>query len=154
MKQKLFFLSFCWAAASGCSTSIVEPSKDAGVTITVKNTTCGAGYCTPLRVVAFPGNQPLTPGGYWSIDLGLITTASACVTLPPTATFTVTNGATGAKTTYTWTSGDPISLGTISESASRIQASPTTDSFIPINASGWSFDMPGSSVKAGSACTS
>jgi len=59
------------------------------VTLLVTNGTCQGGHCDSLRVLDFPSNQPLTPGGYWSLDLGLITASEACFTLPPTAAFHV-----------------------------------------------------------------
>lgn len=42
---------------------------------------CGANGCTAFHVLAFPENQPATPGGFWSVDLGEVTTVSACLTI-------------------------------------------------------------------------
>lgn len=138
----------------GCSSSTAMDTASAAVTVRVVNTTCGGGGCMALRVLAFPDNQPHTPGGFWSLDLGVITSESGCVTLPQTAAFTVTDAGAGKTTTYSWTTNDPVSLGTIPSTASRIQASPSTNQFIPMSASGWSVALPSSTtVSPGSACT-
>ncbi len=138
---------------AGCSSYGSTESNPSSVTIRITNTTCASGTCTPLRVLAFPFTQPHTPGGYWSLDLGVIRTASACVTLPPSASFSVTDAGSGKVTTYSWTTSDGVSLGAIAESSSRIQASPSTNQFVPTNAAGWSVALPSeSSVTSGSAC--
>ncbi len=139
-------------SAIGCGSSL-EP-KPVGVTMLVRNTTCDPGPCVALRVLGFPNNHPHTPGGFWSLDLGIVLSSSACVMIPPTATFRVTNAGTGATTTYSWTSGDSLSLASIPSSASVIQAAPTTGAFVPMHASGWSVALPSSSGPTpNSACT-
>lgn len=135
---------------SACS-SPAEPS--ATVTVLVTNETCRPGPCTAIRILGFPGNQPNTPGGLWSLDLGLIVAPSACLTLPSTSEFRVTNTSTGAATIYAWTTGDAISLGAIAESSSRLQASPSTPAFVPTSARGWSVSLPsGTRLSATDAC--
>jgi hypothetical protein len=142
-------LSVLLLSAIACS-SPVEPSHS--VTLQVTNQTCSPGPCTTLQILAFPSNQPHTPGGLWSVDLGVVTTASACLIIPGNATFRVTGP--GATTTYTWTSGIPLSLGTLLPTESRLQASPSTGTFVPANASGWSVILPGASGPTPSgACT-
>jgi hypothetical protein len=132
-----------------CSTATSPPS---GVTLLVTNANCTADQCTPLQVLGFPENQPHTPGGYWSIDLGFVTGPSGCLTLPASETFRVINGGTGSTTDYTWTTGDRISLGTVN-ATSRIQAYPTTNAFVPANARGWSVTLPvGVSISPTQAC--
>jgi hypothetical protein len=136
----------------GCS-SPVQPRT--GVTLLITNGTCETGQCAPLQILGFPSNQPHTPGGFWSVDLGLISAASACLTLPPSATFRVTDASTGATTIYTWTTADGLSLGALQPSASRIQATPSTGSFVPASAPGWSVTLPaGSQVSPRQACSS
>jgi len=141
-------------AALACSSS-VEPR--AGVTLLVTNESCQSGHCDSLEVLAFPSIQPNTPGGFWSIDLGAITTAQKCFTLPPTAQFKVigqhSNG--GADTvTYTWTNASGLSLGALSRGQLRLQASPTTSAFVPAAAAGWRIDVPsGLQATPDNACT-
>jgi len=138
--------------ALGCS-STVQPR--AGVTLLITNGTCETGPCAPLQILGFPSNQPHTPGGFWSVDLGLVSASSACLTLPPSATFRVTDASTGATTTYTWTTANGFSLGALQPPASRIQATPSTGAFVPANAAGWSVTLPaGSQVSPSQACSS
>jgi hypothetical protein len=141
-------------AALSCS-AIAEPRT--GVTLLVTNETCRSGRCDSLEVLAFPSNQPNTPGGLWSVDLGLITTPQACFTLPPSASFHVIgvhgNGTTDT-ITYTWTSAKSLSLGAQPPSSSRIQASPSTAAFVPTNAAGWRITFPtGSQATPSAVCT-
>jgi hypothetical protein len=139
----------------GCS-STVQPR--AGVTLLITNGTCETGQCAPLQILGFPSNQPLSPGGFWSIDLGLITAPSVCLTFPPSATFRVTgvsnDGTKADTTTHTWTTAISLSLGAQSPSASRIMAAPSTSAFVPATSSGWSVTMPGGShVSPTQTCT-
>jgi hypothetical protein len=98
-----------------------------------------------MRVLAFPNIQPHTPGGAWSLDLGTVTGPSACLIIPASATFRVTDDGSGKVTIYTWTSADSLALAAIAPTQSRIQASPRTGSFSPATAIGWSASPPGSS---------
>jgi hypothetical protein len=142
-------LSVLFLGAISCSSS-VEPSHS--VTLQVMNQTCSPGPCTTLQILAFPSNQPNTPGGFWSLDLGVVTAASACLTIPANATFRVTGP--GETTTYTWTSAIPLSLGTLLPTEPRLQAKPSTGTFVPRSASGWSVTLPGASQPTPSgACT-
>jgi hypothetical protein len=141
--------------ASWACSSALEPRSD--ITLLVTNATCRSGRCDSLAVLGFPSNQPRTPGGFWSIDLGLVTTPQACFTFPPSATFRVigvnTDG-TRDTTTFAWTSADELSLGEQPPSASRFQASPSTTAFVPATAAGWSITFPaGSQLSTSSACT-
>jgi hypothetical protein len=137
-----------------CSSSI-EPRS--GVTLLVTNGTCQGGHCDSLRVLGFPSNQPLTPGGFWSLDLGLITASKACFTLPPTAEFHVIGvraDGTRGTTTFTWTSAKSLALGAQPPSSSRFQAGPSTTAFVPASAAGWQITVPGGSqATPSSACT-
>lgn len=145
-------LALCTVA---CAKDVVGPRS--GVTLLVTNGTCVAGHCDSLRVLAFPSNQPITPGGYWSLDLGLLTTSQTCFTLPPSANFYIISApvrSSADTTTITWTSGMPLSLGVLSPSSSTIQATPATAAFVPANAAGWSITFPtGSRVTSSSTCT-
>jgi hypothetical protein len=138
-----------------CSTA-VEPRS--GVTLLVTNATCEAGRCDALRVLGFPGDQPNTPGGMWSLDLGLITGSQACLTLPPSATFRVIGASpdgTTTTTTYTWTTAKSLSLSALPSGDSRLQAGPSTAAFVPARAGGWTITVPGgSAVTPSSPCTS
>ncbi len=129
-------------AGLACS-STLEPRS--GITLLVTNGTCLTGRCDSLEVLAFPSNQPHTPGGFWSVDLGLLTTPEACFTFPPSATFRVIGvNADGTRdtTTFTWTSADPLSLGVQAPSGFRAQASPSTTAFVPASSAGWSITFP------------
>jgi hypothetical protein len=130
-------------AASACS-STTEPLPT--VTLLVTNVTCNTGPCVPLQILGFPDNQPLTPGGLWSIDLGTVTGPSACLTLPASREFRVTNTGTGAVTTTSWTVADPLSLGSLTDPNERIRAQPSTHDFVPSSAAGWSVAFPGGSA--------
>ena len=140
--------------ALSCS-SIVEPHSD--VTLLVTNGTCVSGHCDSLEVLGFPSNQPATPGGFWSVDVGLITTPQACFTLPASATFHVISehgDGTADTLTYTWTSASSLALGAQPPSSSRIQASPSTTAFVPADAAGWRITFPtGSKATPSSVCT-
>ena len=123
----------------------------------VTNATCASGSCDPLDVLAFPSNQPLTPGGYWSLDLGLITTPQACFTIPTSAKFlivAVNPDSSRDTTTITWTSSIPVSLGAIPPSGNRIMAGPSTSAFVPSSSPGWTVTFPnGSAASPNTACS-
>jgi hypothetical protein len=126
--------------ALACSSSFDAPSS---VTLRVTNTTCTPGPCAAVRVLAFPGDQPDTPGGPWSLDLGVITTPTACVTIPPKAAFYIIAEPGNDTTTVPWDSRENVYLGGQPEAAPRLQAGWTTNSFVPMSAPGWSVDLPG-----------
>ncbi len=141
-------------ATLSCS-SALEPRS--GITLLVTNGTCVPGPCTSQEILAFPSNQPHTPGGYWSLDLGAMTGAELCITLPASATFLViglkANGPADT-TKFVWTTALPVSLGAQPASASRILASPSTSGFVPVRSAGWSVNLPGGSqIAPGAACT-
>src|SRR5437870_3075393 len=106
----------------GCS-STVQPH--ASVTLLITNGTCETGQCASVQILGFPSNQPHTPGGFWSVDLGLVSAPSACLTLPPSATFRVIDASTGATMTYTWTTAEGLSLGAQRAGASPCPPAPT-----------------------------
>lgn len=142
-------------AALACSSS-VEPR--AAVTLLVTNGTCDAVSCSPLEILGFPRNGPITPGGPWSVDLGLLTARTACLTFPTSATLRVigvSNDGTKADTTiYTWTTADALSLGTKPPGASFPSAVANTSAFVPAGAPGWSVTLPsGSRVSPTRGCT-
>jgi len=129
--------------AAACS-SAVEPLSN--VTILVRNGTCDPGPCQAIRVLAFPQNQPDTPGGLWSIDLGVVTGATTCLAIPSTARFTVTDAGTGAVAVTTWTTSNSLSLGPWPPSDARFTARPSTTSFVPGTANSWSVALPGAAA--------
>jgi hypothetical protein len=140
-------------AALSCSSSL-EPRGD--ITLLVANGSCLPGPCSSQEVLAFPSNQPNTPGGNWSLDLGTMSGPELCITFPASATFRVIglNDDGSADTTkLMWTTALPVTLGVQAPSASRISASPSTSGFVPAMAAGWSITLPGESqVVPGSAC--
>src|SRR3954468_13218777 len=128
---------------AGCSdgTGPVLPSK-----LLVTNTTCFAAPCATFEVLAFPENQPATPGGMWSLDLGAVTGPFACLTIPASAAFTITDAGSGAKTVIRWTTKQPVSIGLITSSQFRLQASPSTGTFVAAHAAAWSVALPGNTA--------
>ena len=123
-------------------------SPAAPVKLLVSNNSCTSGTCASFEVLAFPENQPVTPAGYWSLDLGTITSERACLTIPASAKFTIVDGGTGARTVFTWTTSKGVSLGLIPMNGSRIMASPSTPNFVAARAFGWRVALPGSSMPA------
>jgi hypothetical protein len=114
--------------------------------ILLTNGTCSSGTCTPLEIRAFPSNQPRTPGGYWSIELGTVSQEYACLKLHRADTFRVIGQRVNARpdTTYfIWKVGDTISLGMLEPGASALLARPETEPFVPKGGSGWSVILPG-----------
>ena len=126
-------------AVMGCASS-TEP--DATVTLLVVNATCDPGPCATLGVRGFPQDQPHTPGGLWSLDLGTVTTASACLTLPPSAHFDVSD-ASGHTTTHRWTPEDALSIGVVADGQSTLMAAPSTAEFVPAREPAWTVTLPG-----------
>jgi len=141
-------------ATVSCSSS-VEPRS--GVTLLVTNGTCQTGHCDSLRVLGFPSSQPNTPGGLWSLDLGIITAPQACFRLPTTATFRVIGvreDGTADTSTIRWTNANLLSLGAQPPSSLLIAANPSTTAFVPADAAGWQLTIPGGSLPTpSSACT-
>jgi|KBSSwiStaDraftv2_1062776.scaffolds.fasta_scaffold64599_6 hypothetical protein len=133
-------LAFLPLAVLACS-STLEPREN--VTLLVTNETCETGTCSPLRILGFPDNQPATPGGFWSIELGVLTGPSACLTLPASREFHVTEVPGGKTTTYRWTSANGLSLGAQPASESQLLARPSTAEFIPASMEAWSVTLPG-----------
>ena len=128
---------------AGSCAALTEPRA---VKLVVTNTTCGPNGCGAFYVLAFPENQPKTPRGFWSVDLGEVTTASACLTIPATATFKIVDAGTGATTTITWTTRKKVSIGASLVGQSSIQASPSTGTFIPAAQPGWRAALPGNAT--------
>jgi len=142
-RRRSKILPFLPFAALACS-STLEPREN--VTLLVTNETCDTGTCSPLRILGFPDNQPATPGGFWSIELGVLTGASACLTLPATREFRVTEVPSGKTTTYRWTSADGLALGAQPVSEPQLLASPSTAEFVPASMEAWAVTLPGTGV--------
>ncbi len=141
---------FLWIAAAtllvACAKDVVGPRS--GVTLLITNATCVAGACDSVRILAFPSDQPNTPGGLWSVDLGVMNTPQKCFILPPSATFYVNT------TPFVWTTLVPVSIAAQAPGASVLFAHPSTSQFTPANAAGWAITLPTDSVVTESAaCT-
>jgi hypothetical protein len=119
--------------------------QSTAVPIQVSNATCAAGPCRPIRVLAFPLNQPRTPGGLWSLELGTLSTTSACLAIPAEAKFLIIGATTHDTVVVRWTSRDSVALGSLAPGESRFPAQPTTGYFVPRRKHGWSVALPGSS---------
>ena len=118
-------------------TSPAEPEPPPSATLLVTNATCDPGPCSSFQVLGFPSIQFSGPGGPWSLDLGTLSTESACLTLPSADTFQVST------TPYSWTSHDSLSLGILEPGQHATHASPSTSEFVPANSAGWSVTLPG-----------
>ena len=118
-------------------------------TLRVINGTCTGGHCDSLVVLAFPQNQPHTPGGLWSVWLGIVTGPEACFAFPPSARFTIYGS--GFTTVFTWTPAILVSLG-LTPAEGRLFASPSTAEFISLTGAGWRATLPGNQVAPDSAC--
>ena len=147
------------ALVAGCG-SPVGPSGHAtypsGVPLLVTNSNCVAGQCTPLRVLAFPGDatQPATPGGLWHLDLGVVDQPQTCLFIPPSATFRIIGQHENAPVdtvAITWTTANPISLAAVPVTPHVFNPSPTTGEFIPATQTTWHVTLPGTSAAEGGA---
>jgi hypothetical protein len=114
----------------------------------VSNSSCSSGTCTPIHVLMFPENQPDTPAGFWSLDLGIVSGASGCLIIPASASFHVTDAGTGATTTFTWTTTRSASIGSLAPDELALMASPSTGAFVPAREAGWSLALPGNQPPA------
>jgi hypothetical protein len=131
----IVFLLSLFACSSG-----VEP-RFSSATLLVENTTCDS-TCAPIQILGFPTNQPNTPGGFWSINIGVLTTRSGCFTIPASSTFRIiSNGVT--EKTFAWTLLNPLALGALLPRATALQALPSTAAFVPATAAGWKVSLPG-----------
>jgi len=147
--RRLIAISPLMLAVVSCSSSL-EPKSD--VTLLVTNGSCDPGPCRAQQVLAFPSNQPNTPGGDWFVDLGTMTGPQLCVTIPISATFVVSGP--GETTKFVWNTAKPVALGVEAPSESRFEASPSTSAFVPATAAGWSITLPGGGrAVQGPACT-
>jgi len=120
------------------------------VAVLVTNTTCTPGPCEAVRILAYPWSELHTPGGMWKIDLGTITTATACVTIPATSEFRITEQPSGKTTIFPWTTRDSVALGTRRPGVEIFSATPSTEWFVPQRARAWSVALPGDSTDTAS----
>ena len=132
-------------AMAACASPIID-SVPEHVVLAVRNTTCDPGPCQAIRVLGFPQQQPRTPGGAWSLDLGVVSTATACLIIPASAQFTVTEASTGAVAVTDWTAYDSLTLASWSPTEPRFTAGPTTSAFVPGRANAWDVSLPGTTA--------
>lgn len=146
------FVALAAVLVAGACVS-ADTSPFGPVTVLVHNSTCDTGTCTPVRVLVFPDAETLTPNGSWTLDLGVLSTASGCFELPPSATFTV-SGPEGVEARFNWGPTQRTSLGAILPGQGALQASPNTTTFVPAESRGWTVDLPsGATLERGPACT-
>lgn len=140
--RALFAVPLLALAALSCSTAVAPRGT---ITLRVANGTCALGECSTREVLAFPANQPSTPGGAWSFDLGTVTGSNLCVTIPVADTFRVIgvqpNGVTDTALTI-WTAAMPLALSMRDSGADPFTATPSTAGFVPDDASGWGIRLP------------
>ena len=137
-------------AVLGACSSNTQPTTQ--TTLRVLNNTCAAGTCATVYVVAFPDKQPRTPGGPWRLNLGTVDGVSACLEIPPAASFTVTEEPGGGQVVTRWSIEDSLQLG-LTTTPPNLMSSPTTSSFRPASSPGWTIDYPSSTrVDAAPAC--
>jgi hypothetical protein len=113
------------------------------VPVLVTNTTCTPGPCRAVRILAYPWSELHTPGGMWKIDLGTITTPTACVTIPATSAFRLIEEPSGKTTVFPWTTRDSVALGWRQPGEELFSARPSTVWFVPQRARAWSVALPG-----------
>ena len=118
-------------------TLFTEPEPAPSATLLVTNATCDPGPCSTFRVRGFPNNLPAVPGGPLTLDLGTVSTESACLTLPSADTFWIN------QTPSIWWSRDSLSLGIQEPGQFRGHVSRSTTEFVPANSAGWSVTLPG-----------
>ena len=120
-------------------------------TLRVINGTCTGGVCDSLAVGAYPSNQPHTPGGSWYIPLGVVTGPQACITFPPSATFTIYGPS--STTVFTWTPAILAALRVTPTLGSMFaNPYPSTPEFVPLGGAGWRITLPENQVTPDSAC--
>jgi hypothetical protein len=148
-------MALVFAVAGLVACSSVEPRSD--ISVRVWNGDCVyGGRCGPLHILAFPDSGPTTPAGNWNVDLGVVAGPTACLTIPPSSTFTIIggNGTGGVDTlVWVWTPAKPVSLGVWPEGSSRFQAAPDTPVFVAATSRGWDLTVWGGvRVSAGDPC--
>src|SRR6476619_6750508 len=135
----LLAVAAAWSPLAGQSYS---------VRLLATKSTCTPGPCQTVEVLAFPQNFPRTPGGRWRIELGTLSTASACFAIPPEAKFLLveqhTNGVNDTSFVR-WTSRDSLALGTLAPSENWVDGGPSTGYFVPQRRRGWRVELPGMS---------
>jgi hypothetical protein len=137
--------------------------------VLVSNATCQAGHCDSIDVRLYPEHQVITPAGFWSVSLGLVTGAQACLMVPMSTIQRVVGSVTevhtnpDGTTTYgpndhpdttmvTWTPSLPAALGETTPVSYFEDRNPGTDEFTPANAPGWRVTLPGGQPVAGARC--
>lgn len=145
MRARLLLLSFAGAAAC-LACNVTEPGPN--VTLLVTNGTCVKAQCDSVHVLAFPSAQPDTPGGMWSLDLGVITTPEACLLIPMHAQFRLIGlhpDGTRDTTLTKWSDVAGLSLGVQPPQTAQFFALPSTEAFVPAYSRGWRVTLPGNS---------
>ena len=141
-----------------CSESPTEPPSV--VTLRVTNSSCASGECSTYEIILLPKDPPLvTPGGPWYVEMGTVSTASACLTFPASASFgwgqQESEGVKVITWEVGWTPRDAVSIGVMDAGFRWLDARSSTDDFVPTKAGGWSITVPGGSdLSAAEPCES
>ena len=145
----------------GCSDQLPLTYPATGVPLLVVNSTCVDGHCDSLRVIGFPSGGP-TLTVNWMVELGTVTGPSACLMIPPLATYRAISAAPTDSTAdslvysadskadtivYEWTPARTMWLGAVTPTSPPWPFWPaSTAAFVPARANGWSVALPDSAA--------
>lgn len=127
--------------ASDSATVVISPPEPApSATLLVTNGTCSSGQCSSFQLMGLPRNLPPVPAGPRSLNLGIVSTESVCLTLPAADTFWV------GETQSVWTSNNLLAFGILDPGEFWGYASPSTSVFLPASSPGWRVTLPGDTI--------
>ena len=163
-------MSACASTSGTDAGTVADQYTGPQVTLLVTNGSCQGGHCDSIDVRLFPQHELETPAGFWSVSLGIVTGAQACLTVPMSEIQRVIGPVTKVTTnpdgTESYAVGDHPDT-TIAEWTPKLAASlgggppfsliqdraPSTDEFVAATAPGWSVTLPGGQPVAGGRCT-
>jgi hypothetical protein len=141
-----------------CSDQLPLTFPATGVPLLVVNSTCFQGHCDSLTVMGFlsGGPEATVP---WMVQLGTVIGVSACLTIPPSATYrniAYRTDSTADTILFEWTPTQRIWLAALTPSSPPWPFwTPSTRAFVPALAAGWSVALPDSvAVQTAAPCTS
>ena len=129
-----------------CTDQLPLRYPSTGVSLLVVNSTCGIGPCQPVVVLGFPLPGASVGPFNWALRLGTVTGGSACLTIPPSATFLLLHHLTDSSTDTTrlgWTPAQGLELEGYPGGVPQFTGPSGAWSFVPAHAPGWSVVLPG-----------